>query len=553
MKQFMGILLALALALALAGCGGGSGGGTGTPVDPGPSPSDTLAKVTAALTAAANLNTASTTLTGLSGAATEDGSALNAASAAADKITTLGSDGDSKVAKDNAQAVLTAKANLEKALKDVEDMEDAATAAKTALAGLSDKDAAKDATGAIDRALAAAETAKKAANDVLDAKDSVTGSLASYVKMVSADKTDTTPAKSPATVGDAVAEAILAALEPDSNQIDGRALRVTHGTTAPADAIADANKLEDNDHQGMVWSELRSQFGTDLINSRVEQGNGTRPVTAVGVEGKAVSDFFETVPGSLDTDGDTVADGYQRDQDAVYKGIEGVLFCIGSDCAREDAKLSGSWYFAADSETIYYTPDAATEGNYTVEALYARYGHWLVVSTTGDTAGQATVNTFATSATTESGSWAAADGSSTDPGLRQATADYSGNVAGRSVHKTFDSDLKVLAIQSGRFTADVNLKAKFADSEPKLGGTIDNFMGVDNADAVDPGWTVTLEDGTIFGGAFANGVTKGGGGNGVWSATSYGESGRRPTGIYGGFNAHFTDGHAAGAYATRKD
>ena len=28
--------------------------------------------------------------------------------------------------------------------------------------------------------------------------------------------------------------------------------------------------------------------------------------------------------------------------------------------------------------------------------------------------------------------------------------------------------------------------------------------------------------------------------------------GGRPTGIFGGFNAHFTDGHAAGAYATRK-
>ena len=26
---------------------------------------------------------------------------------------------------------------------------------------------------------------------------------------------------------------------------------------------------------------------------------------------------------------------------------------------------------------------------------------------------------------------------------------------------------------------------------------------------------------------------------------------QRPTGIFGAFNAHFSDGHAAGAYATR--
>ena len=62
---------------------------------------------------------------------------------------------------------------------------------------------------------------------------------------------------------------------------------------------------------------------------------------------------------------------------------------------------------------------------------------------------------------------------------------------------------------------------------------------------------------TAFGGATtvaANpaGTTTASAQNGEWSATGYGKSGERPTGIFGDFNAHFTDGHAAGAYATRK-
>ena len=48
------------------------------------------------------------------------------------------------------------------------------------------------------------------------------------------------------------------------------------------------------------------------------------------------------------------------------------------------------------------------------------------------------------------------------------------------------------------------------------------------------------------------GTTTASGQDGQWSAQGYGEQMERPVGIFGGFNAHFTDGHAAGAYATRK-
>ena len=69
---------------------------------------------------------------------------------------------------------------------------------------------------------------------------------------------------------------------------------------------------------------------------------------------------------------------------------------------------------------------------------------------------------------------------------------------------------------------------------------------------IDSGWTVELERKALPAvGDFDDGKTVATGRDGVWSATAYGTAGSRPTGIFGGFNAHFSDGHAAGAYATR--
>ena len=193
--------------------------------------------------------------------------------------------------------------------------------------------------------------------------------------------------------------------------------------------------------------------------------------------------------------------------------------------------------------------------------------------------GEVTVNTYALrvaldtvggTVSTETGSWVAAAPASTDAGMRASSAIYEGMAVGRSVHKTLDSQGAITEIQSGRFTADVMLTATFAGANSTLGGMIDNFQG----DAVDPSWEVTLNpfttgDGSVaanVAGGTAGGVAEASGQDGTWSAAAYGVGGstvagstadtpstaRRPTGIYGGFNAHFTDGHAAGAYATRK-
>ena len=125
------------------------------------------------------------------------------------------------------------------------------------------------------------------------------------------------------------------------------------------------------------------------------------------------------------------------------------------------------------------------------------------------------------------------------------SANYAGPAAGMSVYKTVNSDSTINTIDSAAFTATVNLKATFGTA-PTLGGTVTDFVGDGVGD-----WTVELQS-TGFDGTLTDGTTVASGRNGVWSATSYSVADERPTGIFGGFNAHFLDGHAAGAYATRK-
>ncbi|MCY4231322.1 MAG: hypothetical protein OXF26_10725, partial [Alphaproteobacteria bacterium] len=237
-----------------------------------------------------------------------------------------------------------------------------------------------------------------------------------------------------------------------------------------------------------------------------------------------------------------------------YKGIPGEIFCLGKDCEVDtNGKLVGSWYFSPTSPMAYYTKNADDE-NYSPETLYATYGHWLTV----DDSGVATVHTFAhfggtTGATPNTpGVWSAADPSSDDAGLKLSTATYSGKAAGRSVRRVVATDGSQSGIHSGRFTADVTLTAQFATA-PMLGGTIRNFQSPDNPSAVG-NWTVKLTDTAVSSGTLTGGTVDTEPANvtgGSWSATSYGEADKRPTGIYGGFRAHFTDGDVAGAYATR--
>ena len=192
---------------------------------------------------------------------------------------------------------------------------------------------------------------------------------------------------------------------------------------------------------------------------------------------------------------------------------------------------------------------------YTAETNYARFGHWLTVNNNDE----ATVNTYADggvdTTNTSSLNVNTVNTGAAATELTDTEATYNGTAVGMSLHKDVNAvgDAVKDTLSSGAFTASVTLEATFGDA-PMLRGTIDGFASVNDGDNVDPGWIVELTE-TDFAGATVaatDGVANASGDDGTWSATGYGTSGQRPTGIFGGFSAHFTDGHASGAYATRK-
>ena len=498
-------------------------------------------------TTASALDASTTALMTLAGPATMEGSARMMAMKYSMMIGTLGSDGNSMAAMMNARKVLDARTMLEAARMDAEMKKAAAMEARMGLAD--DDPLAMLLDGAIMRADAQIEMA------MMVLEETGEGSLKSHVEMVTGMNMEMP--MTAADKGREVAMAIAGALGPMAAD-NGAGLRVTHGIALPGDDVEMANHYMMHDAMGMTFA--MSVGEENLMDMRVAGTvGGTRIVKAMSVDGMTTMDLFSTVPDPIAT-----ADGTEIDADVEYKGIPGLLFCAGGDCMVEGAgdaqTLTGSWYVAADNPMHYYmkpADDPETAGvdesrMYRRDTMYAIWGHWLTVADNGE----ATVTTFARAGTSDGapadpGNWDAAD--PVDANLSGTMATYSGTAAGRSVHRTTDTDGMVTDIQSGNFMADVMLTAKFADT-PMLGGTIDNFRAAEgsNPGAVDSSWTVTLTETTPTGGTVADGVADASGQDGTWSATSYGEADMRPTGIYGGFNAHFTDGHVAGAYATRK-
>jgi len=140
------------------------------------------------------------------------------------------------------------------------------------------------------------------------------------------------------------------------------------------------------------------------------------------------------------------------------------------------------------------------------------------------------------------------------------TAKYNGKALGIAAVDSFSTS-GTISTQSGEFTADVELTAKF-DTTPSLEGTVDNFDGV----AAGRGWSVDLDE-TAIGSTGAttgnrqtfgeiNGERTSSSAAGSWTAQAYGdlpvEQGAHPLGFHGTFWADFKDGRAAGGYAAER-
>ena len=153
----------------------------------------------------------------------------------------------------------------------------------------------------------------------------------------------------------------------------------------------------------------------------------------------------------------------------------------------------------------------------------------------------------------------------------EGTASYGGKAAGLYARQVYEGNT-LLDDRSGRFTADVALKAYFGDSavalddQNSISGTISNFM--DGEQQIDTGWSVTLNKigggpggggtGTFSAGTFSGGTTAGGGAAGTWSGAFYGDDTAvnsvtpQPGSVAGEFTAGFHNGAVVGAFGAIK-
>ncbi len=543
----------LLAAFGLAACGGGGGGSSASMQDdtammPGGG-MDGDEMEPAAPTAAELFAAAQDARDASGAAATAATDAVEAAMENMDKFSTTAANGESEVARANAQAVLDAQAD---AVQAVMDAEAAQQSAEDALEDAMEH-AADNASliSALEAAIEAAEADVKTATDARDGDDLKAAVTAVQNPGDPTPDPAVDPPKTPADHGQDVAMAIGMALGPTS-ATDGSGLRVEDENAEPATTVMNVVRM--NDHQGKTWAEI---VGADnIVDARIVDNAVTKAVKAMSVAGMTLV--------NATTAGDT-ADGTQAA--ATYKGIAGTVFCNGADCMVEEVaddtdttfdesttrKLVGSWYFTPTSPMEFYV-NAAGETDYSPEENYARFGHWLVV----DANGEATVHTYAVggnSATNTSNLDVTTVNTGPDATeLTDTEATYTGTAVGMSLHKEVDAheDAVKGTLRSGAFTATVNLTAKFHATAPMLGGSITGFTSVNDGGNVDPNWSVSLTETAFTGAAVAAGVANTDGQDGTWTAQGYGPDGGRPVGIFGDFNAHFSDGHASGGYATRK-
>ena len=440
------------------------------------------------------------------------------------KFDTLSVKGESMTASANAQAVLDAQTAAAKAVTDAETaLQKAKDALEEATEHAADNASLK---AALDAAIEAAEKDVKTATDARDSAE-----LKTAVALV--EGADEDKPKSADDIGEAVAMDVGGALMPNDTD-GGRAARAPHGMVAPtADTDPGKTAVKMSDQLGHTWAQI---VGEDNVSPKPIGADRATVMVASIVGMTAATVFSTTVPDDIVDGGDFS----NTDNGTNYNGIPGTAYCLGTDCKVTDGKLAGSWYFTPDDATAYYR--LGTDKTYTTpETAYAEFGYWLTTVPSGDDVGAIMVNTYARTDHTGTPDW-------TTTTLTDTSATYSGDAVGMSVHKTTDGDGEITSIYSGEFTADVTLKAEFGAAQ-FLGGTVDNFRGK----AVDPLWTVVFARTPVDAdGDVEAGKTIASGPDGRWTADSYGDADARPTGIFGGFNAHFSDGHAAGVYATRK-
>ena len=271
--------------------------------------------------------------------------------------------------------------------------------------------------------------------------------------------------------------------------------------------------------------------------------------------------------------------------DGMFHGIPGEYACNDGGTAGacqattnnqgRVVTLEGTWTFTPDNVELGMTGHMVQ--GVVEDTDFLTFGYWVQKNEEDDL--EIGVGTFASGL-------ALSDAYVTALANLEGTADYEGKAVGKFVMKTLAPDGAATISDGGTFTADANLTARFGGNDLSFNeqftviGTIDGFRN-DDGDMIDPNWTVTLgkagfaTDATQGTGSPAvdrasatgfTGVASGGGPAGMWGGSFYGASPADadvptttanqddyPTSIAGEFDAHFTNGHALGAFGAELD
>ena len=246
-------------------------------------------------------------------------------------------------------------------------------------------------------------------------------------------------------------------------------------------------------------------------------------------------------------DADTTA-GKRGQFSGTFDGANGLFRCVASDTCtvmtdamgKIEALTVGDWEFTPAAGATVSKPDGD----------YLTWGFWLDTTTKdGEIASYDTVQTFATSSLP----------TATTLGNVEGMATYEGDAAGVYVRESQKEDGTLNKAISGRFTADVALKAYFeatgAFAADRIQGTISDF---DLDGGPDNSWNVNVSAVIEDGGGLSAGVASGMmGDNGSLSGQFHSPADRAETDappvLVGEFNANFVNGAAAGAFGARTD
>lgn len=255
-----------------------------------------------------------------------------------------------------------------------------------------------------------------------------------------------------------------------------------------------------------------------------------------------------------EAEGDNSANAFAGTLD----GVAGTFRCqTAGGCTISTADDDDNTVSIASGNVIWFTPNPGA----TVpvpDSDYLSYGFWLDTTTKDEAiASYDTVQTFA---------WSSLDATDETLDDVSGTATYSGGAAGVYIHEAKNEDGTLDVATSGRFTADVSLKAYFDASTLRnantIEGTISNF-DLDGGPA--NSWNVDVSAGITSAFALENGVASGmDGNNGSLSGQFHGTAADRdgdgagtalaaPPVLVGEFNANFVNGAVAGAYGAREE